>query len=150
MSHLQASETFIRCQLNRHINLIVIWWWETGIYASPKCFVPLFFKVLPSVFVHKCCHAGVFLTITVAVGQSRQAAHSLRAAKMWSARGMRQSSPAQPWAASQLPPSDGWKGRKNWQVSRITASLCLFHMLYVCPLPLQVLVSGGSSSVSKM
>lgn len=58
---------------------------------------------------------------------------------MWSARGMRQSSPAQPWAASQLPPSDGWKGRRNWQVSGITASLCLPHMLYVCPLPLRVL-----------
>lgn len=55
----------------------------------------------------KCCHAGVFLTIAIALGQSLQVAQSSRATRMWSARGMRRSSPALPWAASQPPPSDG-------------------------------------------
>lgn len=87
----------------------------------------------PNVCVYKCCPAVVILTF--AVGQSLQATQSSRAGKMWSARGTRRSSPAQPWAASQLPPSDGWKERKNWQVSRITASPSLLHKLQACPLP---------------
>lgn len=86
--------------------------------------------------VYKRCHAAIFLTAAAAAaGQSHQAAQSSTAARMWSARETRQSSPAQPSAASQPPPSDGWKGRKNWQVSRITASPGLLHMLRACPLP---------------
>lgn len=60
---------------------------------------------------------------------------------MRSAREMRWSSPVQPSAASQLPPSDGWRGRKNWQVSRTTGSLCLLPGLSIFT---QVLVSGGT------
>lgn len=65
-----------------------------------------------------------------AVVQSLLVAQSSRAAMTWSARATRRSSPAWPSAASRPRPSDGWKGRKNWQVRRRIASLASPHM---CP-----------------